>query len=84
MKKAAKMVGIDLPSRKTLSGGMLDSLFDDTQLATKQSIADMGFPAGASDGWRKKYAQQGDSLMNLVVMGNEGDNNSYLPVLLRS
>jgi hypothetical protein len=84
MKKAAKMVGIDLPSRKALSGSMIHALFDDTQRATKQSIADMDFPAGASDGWRKKYAQQGDSLMNFVVMGNEGENNSYLPALLRS
>jgi hypothetical protein len=74
MQKAARVVGIDLPSRKSLSGGMLDALFDDTQLATKQSIADMDFPAGASDGWRKKYAQQGDSLMNFIVMGNEGEH----------
>jgi hypothetical protein len=30
MKKAAEMVGSDLPSRIPLSGGMLDALFDDT------------------------------------------------------
>ena len=54
--RAAKAVGVDLPSRKKLSGGMLDTLFDDTQLATKRSIADMDFLAGASDGWRNKYA----------------------------
>jgi hypothetical protein len=72
--KAAKAVGVELPSRKTLSGGMLDALFDDTQLATRQSIADMDFPAGAVDGWRSKCAQQGDSLMNFTVMGNEGEH----------
>jgi hypothetical protein len=72
--KAAKAVGVELPSRKTMSGGMLDTLFDDTQLATRQSIADMDFPAGASDGWRNKYAQQGDSLMNLTGVGNEGQH----------
>jgi hypothetical protein len=84
MKKADQIAGSDLPSRKTLSGGMLDALFDDTQLVTKQSIPDMYFSAGASDGWQKKYAQQSDSLMNFVVMGKGGENNSCLLVLLRS
>jgi hypothetical protein len=73
LRKAAKIVGVDLPSRKQLSGGMLDALFEDTQLVTRASISNMEFPAGASDGWRKKYAQQGDSLMNFTVMGNEGE-----------
>jgi hypothetical protein len=38
----------------------------------RAQMAAMDYPAGASDGWRKKYCESGAGLMNFTVMGNQG------------
>jgi hypothetical protein len=81
LRKAARVVGVELPSRKVVSTTLLDELFDSTKLFSKSSIAEMDFPCGASDGWQKKYCEQGNPLMNFTVVGNEGGQS---PITARS
>jgi hypothetical protein len=77
LRKAARVVGIDLPTRKVVSTTLLDELFDSTQTFSKKSIADIDYPCGASDGWQKKYCEQGNPLMNFTVLGNEGEQDLF-------
>jgi hypothetical protein len=72
LKEAAGALGIELPGRQALAGPILDRVFDESRSFTRDSILNMEYPCGASDGWRKKYCEGGKSLMNLTVMGNEG------------
>jgi hypothetical protein len=44
---------------------MLDNLASQDKKAMMQNISSMDFPAGSSDGWRKKSCQ--DDLMNTTV-----------------
>jgi hypothetical protein len=53
-------------------GKYLDELTEESKMFSKLSVALMDFPHGASDGWRKKYCNQGAGLMNSAVMGNSG------------
>jgi hypothetical protein len=70
--KAAQAVGVQLPGRKAIATTLLDELFNEIQTFSRDSIADMDYPCGASDGWQKKYCEQGNPLMNFIVVGNEG------------
>jgi hypothetical protein len=72
LKEAARALGVELPGRRALAGPILDRVFEESQCFTKESIGNMDYPCGASDGWRKKYCEGGASLMNFTVMGNEG------------
>jgi hypothetical protein len=40
-------------------GKYLDELTEESKMFSKLSVALMDFPHGASDGWRKKYCNQG-------------------------
>jgi hypothetical protein len=64
-------VGVELPSSKVVSTTLLDKLSDSTKTFSKSSIVEMDFLCGASDGWQKKYCEQGNLLMNFTVVGNE-------------
>lgn len=75
LKQAAEVVGVTLPSRRTVASTVLDDIFQDTQTFTKASITDMDYPCGASDGWSKKYCESGKPLMNFTVLGNEGEQH---------
>ena len=72
LQAAAKVVGVKLPSRKTLAGPLLDSIFEEVQLGTVASMANMPYIDASSDGWRKKHCEQGAGLMNFVALGLEG------------
>lgn len=71
---SAEMYGAKLPSRSHISGPILNNLFNDTQLATYEKVDCMDYSAGASNAWRRKYCEQGSSLLNFTVMGQEGDH----------
>jgi hypothetical protein len=49
---------------------MLDNLANQDKTAMMETIASMDFPAGSSDGWRKKRYQDGAGLMNTTVLGD--------------
>jgi hypothetical protein len=72
LRKAARVVGVELPSRKVVSTSLLDGLFYSTKTFSRARLRKMDFPCGASDGWQKKYCEQGNQLMNFTVVGNEG------------
>jgi hypothetical protein len=72
LKEAAGALSIELPGRRALAGSILDRVFDESRSFTRDSILNMECPFGASDGSRKKYCEDGKSLMNFTVMGNEG------------
>jgi hypothetical protein len=55
---------------------MLDELDADNVATLQESIQAMDYPAGSSDGWRKKSCMSGAGLMNFTVMGNSG---AWLP-----
>jgi hypothetical protein len=59
-------------TRKKVSGKMLDDLDADNIALLQESIQTMDYPAGSSDGWRKKNCMKGAGLMNMTVMGNSG------------
>lgn len=72
LKDAAACVGVTLPSRKVVAGPLLDKIFEETQTFSTELVAGMDYPAGSSDGWRKKYCEGGAGLMNFVVLGDQG------------
>jgi hypothetical protein len=59
LKAAAGALGIELPGRRALAGPILDRVFDESRCFTRDSILNMEYPCGASDGWRKKYCEGG-------------------------
>jgi hypothetical protein len=72
LRKAFLALGISAMSRKEVSGKRLQQLSQQGQSNMRAQIAAMDFPAGASDGWRKKYCESGAGLINFTVMGSEG------------
>jgi hypothetical protein len=65
-------LGMKPLTRKKVSGKMLDELDTDNIATLQESIQTMDYPAGSSDGWRKKSCMSGAGLMNFTVMGNSG------------
>jgi hypothetical protein len=49
-KAAADVFGVKLPSRKVLSTTILDSIFEEVQSASTQSLAHLAFVGASSDG----------------------------------
>lgn len=74
LKKACRVVGLTAPSRRRIAGPLLDKIAAETETLSAVKIQNMLFPAGASDGWRKKTCQGGQGLMNFTIM----DDNSTL------
>jgi hypothetical protein len=72
LREAAGALGVELPGRRALAGPILDRVFDESRCFTKNSISNMDFPCGASDGWRKKCCEGVASQMHFTVVGNEG------------
>jgi hypothetical protein len=72
VKDCFKLMGMKPPTRRQAAGKYLDELTEESKMFSKLSVALMDFPHGASDGWRKKYCNQGAGLMNSAVMGNSG------------
>lgn len=70
--KAAKVFGVTLPSRRTLATTVLDRLCEGEQLGTSAKLAAFDFIDAASDGWRKKYCEQGAGLSNFCALGVAG------------
>jgi hypothetical protein len=58
-KAVADVFGVRLPSRKVLSTTILDSIFEEVQSASAQSLAHLTFVDASSDGWRKKHCESG-------------------------
>jgi hypothetical protein len=65
-------LGMKPLTRKKVSGKMLDELDVDNIALLQESIQNIDYPAGSSDGWRKKNCMSGAGLMNFTVMGNSG------------
>jgi hypothetical protein len=72
LKNAARAVGVTLPSRKVLSTTILDKIFADVQLGTADKLTALSYVDASSDGWRKKYCEQGAGLMNFVALTASG------------
>lgn len=71
-RQALASLGMPPLTRKQVAGQYLDALSQDDGAEMKESIAKMDYPAGSSDGWRKKYCASGAGLMNFTVMGDAG------------
>jgi hypothetical protein len=56
-KAAADVLGVKLPSRKVLSIINLDSMSEEVQDASSQSLGHLTFIDASSDGWRKKHCK---------------------------
>ena len=69
IKKALGVFGVSPLTRRQISGRMLDDLEADIQAAMATDVASLDYPAGSSDGWRKKFCQDGAGLMNFCVLG---------------
>lgn len=65
---AAKAVGVKLPSRKVLSTTTLNAAFEDIRTATAEELSKLKYIDAASDGWRKKYCEQGAALTNFCAL----------------
>jgi Protein of unknown function (DUF 659) len=72
LKSATRVVGITLPSRKVLSTTILDKVFADVQLGTADKLGALSYVDASSDGWRKKYCEQGAGLMNFLALTGSG------------
>lgn len=70
--EAAKAIGVTLPSRKVLSTTVLDAAFKDIQTATDDQLSKLKYIDAASDGWRKKYCEQGAGLVNFCALTATG------------
>jgi hypothetical protein len=71
-KAAAGVFGVKLPSRKVLSTTILDSIFEEVQESSAQSLAHLTFIDASSDGWRKKHCESGAALMNFCALTPTG------------
>lgn len=65
---ACDAVGAPLPSRKTLSTKHIPALAKEANSNNSDVIDKAKFVDASSDGWRKKYCEQGDSLNNVVAL----------------
>lgn len=72
LKEAAKVIGVTLPSRKQLSTTVLDNAFKDIKTADADLLAKLRYFDASSDGWRKKYCEQGVSLTNFCALTANG------------
>jgi hypothetical protein len=50
LKEAADALGIELPGRRALAGPILNRAFDESRCFTRDSILNMEYHCGASDG----------------------------------
>jgi hypothetical protein len=73
LRKAFASLGMTAMSRQEVSGKRLKALTQRDQQDMRSQIDSMDYPAGSSDGWRKKYCEGGAGLMNFTVMGNTGN-----------
>jgi hypothetical protein len=64
LNEALAVVGLTVPSSRQVSGPLLDRIAEQTDSFSMDKIQAMDYPAGASDGWRKKSCQGGQGLMN--------------------
>jgi hypothetical protein len=62
LQAACAAVGVTLPSRKVVSGRILDSMFNDVQTSNSDTLKQLQLFDAASDGWRKKYCALGDAM----------------------
>jgi hypothetical protein len=70
LEQAFAALGVKPLTRYQISVPMLDNLASQDKTAMMETIASMDFPAGSSDGWRKKSCQDGAGLMNTTVLGD--------------
>jgi hypothetical protein len=69
--KAITVLEMSGLTRKDVSGRMLQDLSSEDKVDLQHAIKEMEFPAGSSDGWRKKHCLSGAGLMNFMVMGKQ-------------
>jgi hypothetical protein len=80
IQSALGMLGIKL-NRKDVAGPLLDAICEEQKDWDRSMVADLDYPFGASDGWRKKTCLQGAGLMNFTVCGNQGKISNTSPAL---
>jgi hypothetical protein len=71
LNEAMAVVGLTVPSRRQVSGPLFDRIAEQTESFSMDTIQAMDYPAGASDGWRKKACQGVQGLMNFTVMNHQ-------------
>jgi hypothetical protein len=74
IQEALGMLGVKL-NRKDVAGPLLDAICKEQEGWDRSMIADLDYPFGASDGWRKKSCLQGAGLTNFTVCGNQGETS---------
>jgi hypothetical protein len=70
--EAAKVIGVTLPSRNVLSTTVLEHAFQDVDTASSEVLSKLRCIDAASDGWRKRYCEQGGSLVNFCALTSTG------------
>ena len=73
--KALEVLGMAPLTRKQVAGPYLDEITAGEQLWSRQAIKDMEYPAGASDGWHKRYCVSQAGLVNFTIMGDNGTHS---------
>ena len=71
MVPAAKAASVTLPSRKVLAT-TLDSVFDKVKPPSSEKMCTLLHIDASSDGWSKKYCEQGASLANFCHLTSNG------------
>jgi hypothetical protein len=61
-------LGVVLPTRKVLGGSMLDDEYKAIKKQTEDTRMDAAFYAISTDGWRRKYAEGGTPLINVMAL----------------
>ena len=63
-----KNVGVSLPSRKQLANRYMPELAAEAEATTSELLGKMPLIDASSDGWSKKYCEDGDALMSIMAL----------------
>jgi hypothetical protein len=66
--EAMSAIGVPTISRKQLTNRWIPKLAEEASLATEATLEKALLVDASSDGWRKKYCEQGASLNNIVAL----------------
>ena len=64
---ACGLLGIKLPGRTALVNTLLEEEYDRVQKRVSEQVEGQKYVGISSDGWRKKYAEQGTPLIHFMI-----------------
>lgn len=72
LRHAFAVVGVALPTLKALMGKALDDELAAVRMETEAAISSARFLTITTDGWKRKFAEQGVPLINVMVLLPDG------------